>query len=81
MDAEAIAARPAKAEFVALYDDGSTKLTVKFDTTSQHCPDSIWIETGSQNWVGVDVSDIDWLVDALISARNHLAVRDVLRGK
>jgi hypothetical protein len=70
---------PAKAKYIARYDDGSEKLSVSFDATSERLPDHAHIEMGS-NWLYVDVADIPQLCAFLERARRsilaNIAARD-----
>jgi hypothetical protein len=74
---------PAKATYIAKYDDGSEKITVSFDMTSERLPNSVSIEMGS-NWLYVDVADIPQLRAFLECARKailaNIAVEQAERG-
>lgn len=46
-----------KGGWALTYDDGNDKVTVSFDTTSEHCPASINVEYSSDQWIYVDAED------------------------
>ena len=58
---------------VGTYSDGSgPAVTVKFDTTGDTCKQSIWIETGGQNWLAVDAEFADELCRAIKTASRSI---------
>lgn len=58
---------------VGQYSDGSGPVvTVKFDVTSATCRNSIWIETGENNWLAVDAEFSDELCRAIKTAARSI---------
>lgn len=67
------AATPRKGEWALSYDDGSDKVTVSFDTTSEHCPTSISVEYSSDQWIYVEAEDAAWVAARLLDAAAAIA--------
>ena len=73
------AATPAAASFdVGTYSDGSgPQARVWYDTKPGPCCDTVWVETGSNNWIAVGYEAVEELIAALrasadaIEARQH----------
>lgn len=57
-----------KAEWALHYDDGSEKIVVKIDLTSERLPHSIALEMSGDRWLYVDAADVPWLCARLLDA-------------
>jgi hypothetical protein len=62
-----------KGEWSLSYDDGSDKVAVSFDMTSEHCPAAIGIQYSPDQWVYVDAEDAAWVAARLLDAAAAIA--------
>ena len=71
---------PSRASFeVGTYSDGSGPVvTVEYDVTSKHTPQSVWVyggDTHSDHWVAFDWQYADAIADAIKQAAASLRAR------
>lgn len=67
-----------KGEWTLRYDDGSEKIKVSFDLTSERLPDHVSIEMGigGDQWLYIDVADVPWLCARMMLAAEHISERE-----
>ncbi len=60
---------PRKAEWCLTFDDGSDRLTVSFDTTSQHLPESVTVRSSDDFMLYLDLNEIEWVAARILDAK------------
>lgn len=63
--------------WIARYDDGSEKISVSFDLTSERLPHCVNVQMGcgGDQWLYIDVADVPWLCARMMLAAEHILAR------